>query len=156
MTTKFSILRDPEVPTVRNRSFPRQSYARDRSVYAYDYRRNYSPRGKYKLLTSWPLSCTKSLYFKEFFETQSYPCPWYGIGHLNIVRGAESLGIRTCVHGKLCYSQGGLIIEEQLALLQQSFNFLETLRWPRCDDMISVTRKATRSADLGIHMYQGR
>ena len=55
-----------------------------------------------------------NMYFKQFFETQSYP--WYGIGHLNIMRGAGSLGNPTSLQGKLCLSQAGLIIEEQLAL----------------------------------------
>ena len=44
------------------------------------------------------------------------------------IRGAGSLGMENYVrHG------GGAIIEEQLALQQQSLNFLETLRCPRCD-----------------------
>ena len=57
-----------------------------------------------------------TLYFKQFFETQSYPR--YGIGHLSIMRGAGSLGKPTSLQGKLCYSQGGLIIEEQQAQQQ--------------------------------------
>ena len=68
-----------------------------------------------------------ALYSKRFFETQSYP--WYGIGHLSIIRGAGSLGIPISLQGKLCSSRGGLVIEEQLALQQQRLNFLKT---PRC------------------------
>ena len=72
-----------------------------------------------------------ALYFNRFFETQSYP--WCGIGHLSIIRGAGSLGAPIRLQGKLCLSQAGLIIEEQLALQQERLNFLETLRCPRCD-----------------------
>ena len=71
-----------------------------------------------------PPKCTEALDFNRFFETQSYP--WYGIGHLNIMRGAGSLGKPTSLQGKLCYSQGGLIIEEQQAMQQERLNFLET------------------------------
>ena len=76
-----------------------------------------------------PPKCTEALDFKQFFETKSYPR--YGIGHLNIMRGAGSLGKPTSLQGKLCYSQGGLIIEEQQAQQQVRLNFLETLRCPR-------------------------
>ena len=75
-----------------------------------------------------PRNHCPALYFKQFFETQSYPR--YGIGHLNIIRGAGSLGILIRLQGKLCLSQGGLIIEEQLDLQQQSLNFPKTLRCP--------------------------
>ena len=71
-----------------------------------------------------------ALYLKRFFETQMQSYPWYGIGHLSIIRGAGSLGIPIRLQGKLCYSEGELVIEEHLALQQQSLNFLETLRCP--------------------------
>ena len=78
-----------------------------------------------------PRNHCPALYFKQFFETQSYP--WCGIGHLSIIRGAGSLGKHTSLQGKLCYSQGGLIIEEHGALQQERLNLLETLRCPRCN-----------------------
>ena len=96
-----------------------------------------------------------TLYFKQFFETQSYPR--YGIGHLNIMRGAGSLGEPTSLQGKLCYSQGGLIIEEQQAQQQVRLNFLETLRCPRCngighreDHQVSRPRRAYVSGPLKV------
>ena len=70
------------------------------------------------------------------------------------MRGAGSLGKPTSLQGKLCYSQGGLIIEEQQAQQQVRLNFLETLRCPVAT--VSVIGNITRSAGLGVHMYQGR
>ena len=63
-----------------------------------------------------------ALDFKRFFETQS--SPWDEIGHLSIIGGAGRLGTPIRLQGKLCSSREGLVIEDQLALQQQSLNFL--------------------------------
>ena len=87
-------------------------------------------------------------YLNRFFETQSYP--WYGIGHLSIIRGAGSLGIPIRLQGKLCYSQGELVTEEHLALQQQSLNFLGTLRCPRCS---GIGHREHRQVSRPRHAY---